>query len=121
MDYNGGEARIDTAAEQKGAFRWHRKQTRMAPAIITSIKDAGVKDAVVLTLCMSGSGGQRRKRKERTVTDNQKQQELAEQRAAFWQHQEDKEAEEIAALSMQEYAQARKSLGVKELIKYEWE
>jgi hypothetical protein len=60
------------------------------------------------------------RREERTVTDNEKQQESNEQRAAFWQHQEDKEAKEIAALSMEEYAQARKSLGVKELINYDW-
>jgi hypothetical protein len=56
-----------------------------------------------------------------TVLNDEKQQELARQTVAFWQHQEEKDAEKIAAMSMEEYAQARKSLGVKELVNYEWE
>jgi hypothetical protein len=57
------------------------------------------------------------------VTDEQRQQELAEQREAFWRNQEDRAEREFIAdvenMSLEEYAAKRQSLGVRDEVSYE--
>jgi len=59
------------------------------------------------------------------VLSDKQQQELAEQTAAFWDFHE-KKAErrfttDIENMSLEEYGKQRKSLGVKNLVNYDWD
>ncbi len=60
---------------------------------------------------------------EETVTDNT-QQELTEKTVSFWKRKAEEAEKEFTAdienMSLEDYAAKRKSLGIKDLVNYDW-